>query len=94
MRMPAAAKHGVERGGELRVAVANQKPQPVGVLVEVHEQVTGGLGDPLTGGMSGDADQVHPSPVEFDHKQDVQPGQPDRLDGDEVTGQGAGGLGV
>jgi hypothetical protein len=40
----------VEPGGELRVAIAEQEPQLVGSLVEFHDQVTGLLGDPDTGG--------------------------------------------
>ena len=45
MRMLAPGEHGVERGGELAVPVADQEPEPVGVLAEVHEQVAGLLGD-------------------------------------------------
>jgi hypothetical protein len=39
----------------------------------------------------GDAGQVDSPVAEFDHEQDVQPGQPDRLDGEEVAGECAGG---
>ena len=49
-----AGEHGVERGGEFAVPVADQEPEPVGVLAEVHEQVAGLLGDPPAGGMGGD----------------------------------------
>jgi hypothetical protein len=34
-------EHGVERGGELAVAVADQEPESVGSVTEIHEQVAG-----------------------------------------------------
>jgi len=39
-----SGEHRVERGGELGVAVADHKPEPLNVFVEVHQQVTGRLG--------------------------------------------------
>ena len=39
-----SGEDGVERGGELGVAVPDQKPEAVAGVVEVHEQVTGLLG--------------------------------------------------
>jgi hypothetical protein len=42
--------------------------------------------------MSGDPDEMYPTPVELDHEQHVQPGQPDRLDSEEIAGQHATGL--
>jgi len=87
-------EHRVERGGELRVPVAEQVSEPVGPLAEVHQQVPGGLGDPLPGGVGGDAGQVRATAVELDDEQHVQPGQSDRLDGEEVTRKRAGGLGA
>jgi hypothetical protein len=44
-------EYGVERGRELAVPVADQQPEPLGVIVEVHEQVPRLLGDPRPGGM-------------------------------------------
>jgi hypothetical protein len=44
--------------------------------------------------VSGDAGQVDPPVIEFDHEQDVQAGQADGLDGEEVAGDGSGGLGT
>jgi len=46
------------------------------VVVEVHQQIPGGLRHPLTGRVRGDPGQVHPPPVEFDDEQHVLPGQP------------------
>ena len=58
----------------------------------VHQQLAGPLSDPGSGRVRGDAGQPHPAPVEFDDEQDVEPGQADRLDGEEVTGQHPAGL--
>jgi len=66
----------------------------VGLLVEVHQQVAGGLGDPCVGRVGGDPGQVDPAAVEFDHEEDAQAGQPDGFDGEELAGEGAGGLGA
>jgi hypothetical protein len=44
-----AGEHGVERRGELAVPVADQEPEPLGVLAEIDEQVAGLLGDPGPG---------------------------------------------
>src|SRR4051794_26693081 len=41
----------VERGGELAVPVADQEPEPVGAVAEIHEQVASLLGHPDTGGV-------------------------------------------
>jgi hypothetical protein len=46
MQNVGAGEHRVEGGGELAVAVADQKPKPGGVVAEVDEQVAGLLGDP------------------------------------------------
>jgi hypothetical protein len=43
--------------------------------------------------VSGDADQMHPPTLQLDHEQNVEPGQADRFDGQEVAGEHAGGLG-
>ena len=45
-----AGEDGVEGGGELRIAVADQEPELLGAVAEVDQQVAGLLGDPLAGG--------------------------------------------
>jgi hypothetical protein len=87
-------EHGVERGGELAVVVADQIPQPMRLLVEVHQQVAGLLGRPSSGGVGGDPGQMHTPPLHLDDGQDVQPGRADGLDGEEVAGQQPAGLGA
>ena len=42
--------------------------------------------------MGSDAGQVDPTVIEFDHEQDVQAGQPDGLDGEEIAGERSAGL--
>ena len=52
-----------------RSRTRNRKLAP-GVF-EVGGEVTGHLGDPGTVGVGGDAEQVHPSPVDLDHEEHV-----------------------
>jgi len=92
--MPAAASTASKAGRELGIAVADQEAESPGVVVEIHQQVPGGLGNPGTGGVGGDPGQVHPPVVKFDDEEHVQSGESDRLDGEEVTCEGAGGLGA
>jgi hypothetical protein len=87
-------EHRIERGSELAVTIPDQKTEPVGVLVELHHQVTGRLGDPGASGVGGDTGQVHPAVVKFDDKEYMESGQADRFDGQEVAGERPGGLGA
>ena len=75
--MPAAAKTVSKGGGERGVAVADEKAEPVHVLVEVHQQIPGRrhYGQP-DGCMGGPGGQVHPAVLEFDDEQDVLAGSP------------------
>jgi hypothetical protein len=65
-------EHGVERGGELAVPVADQEPEPVGAFAEIHEQVAGLLGDPGAGGVGGDPGEVHVASAVLDHNEDIE----------------------
>ena len=51
-------EHRVERRGELAVAIPDGQPEPVGALVEIHQQIPGGLGHPRAGRMRSDPGQV------------------------------------
>ena len=44
---PLSGEDRVERGGELRVPIADQIPEPAGAVVEAHKQVAGLLGHPV-----------------------------------------------
>jgi hypothetical protein len=67
-----AREHRVERGGELGISVANQEPEPAGVVAEVHEQVASLLSYPGTGGMAGDPRDVHPTGSVLDHDEYIE----------------------
>jgi hypothetical protein len=66
---------GVERGGEVRSAVADQEPDVPEPLVEAEGEVAGLLHSPLAGGMRCAAAEVHPAGAVLDEHQDVQPVQ-------------------
>ena len=87
-----AGEDGVEGGGELGVAVADQEPEPVGAVVEVHEQVAGLLGDPGAGRVGGDPGDVHAATVVLDDDENVEPAQEDGVDVGEVDGEDRVGL--
>jgi len=83
---------GVERSGELAVPVADQEPEPVGAVPEVHQQVAGLLSDPGAGGRGGDPGEVHAAAAVLDHYQDVEAAQEDGVDVGEVDGEDRVGL--
>ena len=68
---------GVEAGGELAVAVADEEPEASVGVVEVDEQVASLLGEPRSGGVSRDAQDVHPTAGVFDDEERVEPVQSD-----------------
>jgi hypothetical protein len=67
-----AGEHRVEGGGELAVPVTDQKPEPLGAVAELHQQVAGLLGHPAGGGMGGDPGDVHAAAAVLDHHQDIE----------------------
>ena len=77
---PDVAQHGpdagagedrVERGGEVRAAVADHERDPVRLLAGVHEQVACLLGGPLPGGVQRDAQDADAPGRVFHHRQDA-----------------------
>src|SRR3954467_1061237 len=75
--VPRSPKQHVVDLRALRVAVADQEPEPAGTLIEVPQQVTRPLRPPRPSRVSGDADQMHPPTLQLDHEQNVEPGQAD-----------------
>jgi hypothetical protein len=65
-------EHGIEGGGELGVAVADEEPEPPMGLVEVDEQVAGLLGEPLPGPVRGDAQDMDAQGGVLDDEERVQ----------------------
>jgi hypothetical protein len=79
-----AGEHGVDGVGELGIAVADQEPELLGAVAEVHEQVAGLLGDPGAGGMGGDPGDTYAAGAVLDHHEDVEAEQEDGVDVGEV----------
>jgi hypothetical protein len=52
------------------------------------------VGNPRPIWVGGDAEQVHPSPVDLDHEENIEASQRNRVDGEEVSSQDALGLGT
>jgi len=85
-------EHRIEAAAERGVSVAQDEAYLPTSLAKHQQQVAGLLGDPGTVGVGGHPGQVDPAGVEFDEEQHVQPAQPHRIDGEEVTGDDPGGL--
>src|SRR4051812_2331036 len=87
-----AGEYGVEGGGELAVPVADQEPEPVGAVAEVHQQVAGLLGNPGAGGVGSDPGEVHTATVVLYHDENVEAAQEHGVYVSEVDGEDAVGL--
>jgi hypothetical protein len=85
---------GVDQPGELAVPVADQEPYPAAGVLEVHDEVPGGLRYPPGGRVCGGAEDPDPAAGVLDHRQYVhpRPGQGGRFQ--EVAGQQGVGLGA
>ncbi len=83
----------IERSGELRVAVTDQKPQTVHATIKFHQQIPDLLNHPLRSRMSGHPCNMDTTTVVFDKEQHVQPAQQHRVDVEEVDRQDALSLG-
>jgi hypothetical protein len=82
-----AREHLVEHAGELAVTIPDQELELGGALAEIHEQVAGLLGCPGAGGVSGDAQDVHPLGLDLRHEQDVQALEEHGVDVEEIARQ-------
>jgi hypothetical protein len=78
---------GVEGGGELGVAIADEEPELLSSLVEVHGQVPGQLSQPRSGRVRGDAEDVDATVGVLDDEERVQPLEGDGVDMKQVAGQ-------
>jgi hypothetical protein len=87
-------EHRVEHSGELGVAVSDEEPETPAGLVEVHHQVTGQLGEPDTGGVCGDAENVDLTSRVLDDEEHIQPAQSDGLEMKQIAGQNRPSLGA
>jgi hypothetical protein len=90
--MPASASTG---GGELTGAVADEEPEAVGLVAEVHQEVAGLLGGPRPVRMAGHAQDLQVAIADFECEQDVDPAERDgAVDVEEVDGEHGGCLGA
>lgn len=70
-----AVKYCIEAGRKLGVAVSEEEAERADPFAEIHSQVAGGLGDPLSPRMGGHPQDVDPAGAYFDHEQYVQASQ-------------------
>jgi hypothetical protein len=71
-----------------------QGPERGDPPAEIHHQVAGSLDSPGRGRVGGHPEDMHPSTVDLDHEQHVQPAQGDGVQAEEINGQQAGCLGA
>ncbi len=91
--IPDVGEDGVERGGELAGAVADEEPECGGAVLEVLQQVAGLLGGPGSGRVSGRPEDVDVAAAGLQSEDDVDPFQGDRaVEVEEVHGQHGRGL--
>ncbi len=90
---PGIGEDGVERGGEVRAAVADHELEPVSLLAEVHEEVACLLGGPLPGGMQGDPEDADAPGRVLDYGLDMGLGAVGQVGREEVARQDRLGLG-
>ena len=77
----------VEGGTELGVTISEQELDLQAPILQLPGQVPRLLGRPGAGRLAGTASQVNPSAADLDKEEDVEPGQPDCVHGEEVAGQ-------
>jgi hypothetical protein len=83
---------GVEGIGELGVPVADQEAKRADPVIEIYQQVAGGLRGLGRGRMSGHPQEMNLSGAHFHDDQDIKAAQPDGVESEEVSGQQPGGL--
>jgi hypothetical protein len=85
---------GIEEGGVLAVAIANDVPDPAFGVVQIHGEVAGGLRDPGGGRVGGGAENSDPAAGVLNGGQYVETGTGQRHRLDEVGGDDGLGLGA
>ena len=78
---------GVERGGELGVAIADKEPDAAPGVVEIHAEVAGLLGQPGAGRVGGDTQDVYPAAGVLDDEGRVEPVQGDGVEVEQIAGE-------
>jgi hypothetical protein len=84
---PSLLKTLVETSGELGVSVPEQEACFDLAVLHLPGQIPRLLHHPLPGRAVGAAGEVNATAANLDKEEDIEPGQPDRVDGEEVAGQ-------
>ena len=87
-------EYGIERRGELRIAVPEEELEPVGLVFEIHQCIAGHQHRPQSGGVGGSAQDPDPPAGVLNVRQDVGGGAIKQVYGEEVAGQDRFGLGL
>jgi hypothetical protein len=82
------------REDEQLVVIVDEEPEATACFVEVAHEVAGDLGHPRPGPVGRHTEEVNDASLHFDHEQDVVAAEHDGVDGEEVGGQQALGLGA
>jgi hypothetical protein len=81
----------VDGAGEPRIPIANKEAHSLAPLAQHEAQVAGLLGNTSPIRVGGHAGHVDPPGPQLDEEQHIQPPQPHRVDGEEITGDDPGG---
>jgi hypothetical protein len=92
MRTPIAVNTASNAAVNL-ASVPDQEPEPAPGVVEIHAEVSCLLGQPGSGGVGGDPEDVHPAGGVLDDEEDVEPAQGDGVEVEQVAGENRMGLG-
>ncbi|HKA12413.1 MAG TPA: hypothetical protein VKI99_18270 [Candidatus Dormibacteraeota bacterium] len=84
---PLGAEDLIEGGAELGVSISEQELDLQSPILQPPRQVPCMLGHPGAGRVAGTARQVNAPAADLDKEEDVEPGQPDCVHGEEVAGQ-------
>ena len=87
IRIPSLAKTASNMLVDFPVPIADQELELFHTIAKIHEQSAGLLGDPVRGGMCGDAEDVDPAGGVLDDCEAVQPGEEHGVAREEVAGE-------
>jgi hypothetical protein len=94
VRIPASARTASNAAVKFEPAVADHELDPMCLLAEVHQQVSGLLGGPRSGGMQSDSENPDAPAGVLDHGQDISLGAIEKVGCEEVAHHDRLGLGA
>jgi hypothetical protein len=83
MLIPSEANTASKASVNLASRVPDQEAKRADLVIEIHQQIAGGLGGPGRGWMSGHPEEMNLSSAHFHDKQDVEAAQPDGVEGEK-----------